>query len=319
MIGKTTPPLTTPEPIDSSTRIALQNRHRAATAALFLVSIIWGSGFIMTELLISAAWNTAQIMAARFSIGAIALAITLGKNLLKISRQEFKAGVIAGSMIFFSFYMQTLGQRETTVSNVAFFTATNVVMVPLFAWLFNRERLQLHTLLLAGLSFIGMLVLSYSGGRITLNRGDVAILSCAVVFALHIIYLSRQLRHCDAARLNVVQIGTAAVFSLVAWLFTGSANPGFDLGAGGLPILFLGLLSTCVCYYLQTKAQALVKASTVAIILALEGFFGSFFSLLLGMDRFSFRLVIGGLCIVGASILSNYFSAYANRRTSSSK
>ena len=154
-----------------------------------------------------------------------------------------------------------------------------------------------------------MAILSYSGGQITLNRGDLLIFSCAAVFALHIIYLSRQLLYCDASRLNVVQIATAAVLSLLVWLFTGTAAPGFDFRAGLWPILFLGLFSTCLCYFLQTKAQALVKASTVAVILALEGFFGALFALLLGMDSFSVRLVIGGLFILGASILSNYFAA----------
>lgn len=299
----------TKQAIEVSAGEAHRVKHRAAAAALFLVSVIWGSGFIMTELLINASWNTAQIMAARFTIGALALVLALGKNIRQITRTELKAGLIAGTMLFYSFYAQTLGQRETTVSNVAFFTATNVVMVPLFSWLINRERVHLHTIVLAIISFLGMAILSYSGGQITLNRGDLAILSCAVVFALHIIYLSKQLRYCDASRLNVIQIATAAVLSLSVWLATGTAAPGFDFRAGLWPILFLGLFSTCLCYFLQTKSQALVKASTVAVILALEGFFGALFALLLGMDAFSVKLVIGGLCIVGASILSNYYTA----------
>lgn len=288
-----------------------QPRHRAASAALFLVALIWGSGFIMTELLITAEWSTAQIMAARFSIGALALLISSLKNLGKINAHELKSGIIAGLLIFTSFYLQTFGQRHTNVSNVALFTATNVVMVPFFALALQRERLQLHTILLALLSFVGMLSLSYKGGDFALNPGDPAILACAALFAIHIVYLSKQLPYCDASRLNLVQITTAAVCSLIVLLFAEPATAGFDLTAGLLPIFFLGLLSTCLCYYLQTKAQALVRPATVAIILALEGFFGSFFSLVLGYEAFSWRIVIGGVCIVTASILSNYFSAKA--------
>lgn len=274
--------------------------------ALVLVAVIWGSGFIATDMVQGASWTTNQIMASRFSVATLVMLLFLRGKLRNSTRREIIGGVAAGVLLYLSFYLQTFGQGLTTVSNTAFFTATNVVMVPFLSWPVMKKRPQLKTVFFTLLSLAGVAVLSYTNGSFSLNSGDFLILLCAFTFALHITFLEKAGRGTDAGIINFYQIATAAVISLVVFLFDRQPLPSFDFAAGVMPVVYLGIFSTCLCYFLQTKAQQHLTAAVAGVILSLEGFFGSSFSVLLGLEKLTVSLVAGGALVILATVLMNW-------------
>lgn len=274
--------------------------------ALVLVAVIWGSGFIATDMVQGASWTTNQIMASRFSVATLVMLLFLRGKLRNSTRREIIGGVAAGVLLYLSFYLQTFGQGLTTVSNTAFFTATNVVMVPFLSWPVMKKRPQLKTVFFTLLSLAGVAVLSYTNGSFSLNSGDFLILLCAFTFALHITFLEKAGRGTDAGIINFYQIATAAVISLVVFLFDRQPLPAFDFAAGVMPVVYLGIFSTCLCYFLQTKAQQHLTAAVAGVILSLEGFFGSSFSVLLGLEKLTVSLVAGGALVILATVLMNW-------------
>lgn len=277
-----------------------------ASVALVLVAVIWGSGFIATDMVQGASWTTNQIMASRFSVATLVMLLFLRGKLRNSTRREIIGGVAAGVLLYLSFYLQTFGQGLTTVSNTAFFTATNVVMVPFLSWPVMKKRPQLKTVFFTLLSLAGVAVLSYTNGSFSLNSGDFLILLCAFTFALHITFLEKAGRGTDAGIINFYQIATAAVISLVVFLFDRQPLPAFDFAAGVMPVVYLGIFSTCLCYFLQTKAQQHLTAAVAGVILSLEGFFGSSFSVLLGLEKLTVSLVAGGALVILATVLMNW-------------
>lgn len=283
-----------------------RKNQMGASLALVLVSVIWGSGFIAVDLVQSVAWTTNQIMAARFGVAALVMLLALRDKLKLSSKREIFGGVVAGILLYLSFYLQTLGQGLTTVSNTAFFTATNVVMVPFLSWPILKKRPRLKTILFTMLSLAGVAVLSYTGGSFSLNAGDFLILLCALTFAMHITFLEKAGRGTDAGIINFYQIATAAVISAVVFLFDRQSLEAFQFSAGVLPVIYLGIVSTCLCYFLQTKAQQYLPAAVAGVILSLEGLFGSSFSVLLGLENLTASLVIGGILVILATVLMNW-------------
>lgn len=288
-----------------------QNRENkksraGATFALIMVAVIWGSGFIATDLVQAAQWSTHQIMAARFSIAALVMLIALRSRIRRARKQEIASGLIAGVLLYLSFYLQTQGQGMTTVSNTAFFTATNVVMVPFISWPLLKKKPELRTVLFTLISLIGVAILSYSNGSFSLNSGDLLILLCAFTFASHITFLEKAGRGTDAGVVNFFQIAAAAFISLIVFCFNREPLPAFDFRGGLLPVVYLGVFSTCLCYFLQTKAQQYVPASVAGVVLSLEGFFGSLFSVLMGLEKASFSMAAGGGLIILATVLMNW-------------
>lgn len=277
-----------------------------AGLALLMVAVIWGSGFIATEYAIKAQMSTSLIMTTRFGIAAVIMLPICLKQLPNLSRKGLLQGCIAGVILFMAFYSQTLGQAHTNVSNSAFLTATNVVMVPFIVWAVSKKRPTFKTFVLAATTLVGIGFLTIKPQQgLQLGAGDMITLLCALMFALHIAYLGLFGQDIEARVLTFLQMAVSGCISLVVLLLTGDLSESLvQLQAGWAPTLYLALFSTCLCYFLQTKAQQYISPGKAGIILCCEGLFGSVFSVILGLEPLTASLLIGGLIILTSVILS---------------
>ena len=71
-----------------------------------------------------------------------------------------------------------------------------------------------------------------------------------------------------------------------------------------LSILYLGIVSTAITYFLQTSSQRYVKQVQAVIILSLEAVFATLFSVLLIHEKLSLRVLCGALLILSAVLIS---------------
>lgn len=285
----------------------IMNKYKMnADLMLVIVAVIWGSGFIGVDIAVKANMSTFLILAFRFTIAAIVLLIFTYKDLKNIKKSEWIKGSIAGVLLFSGFYLQTFGQALTTVSNSAFITATYVIMVPFVAWVIAKQKPTLKTIILAFVVLIGVGVLTISPGQgFHLNIGDVFILLCAIAFACHVAYVELAVSSSSPKIITFIQISVAAILSVLGlFIFDASAIPVADYVVGLPAVLFLGVFSTCICFFMQTSAQKRTSAAKVGIILSTEGFFGTLFSILLGLEPLTTKIVVGGIIILTAVILT---------------
>lgn len=273
---------------------------------LIIVAVIWGTGFIATEYAIDAGFGALIIMAGRFSIAALTLLIFTFKDLKKITKKEWLKGSIAGVFLFLGFFFQTFGQSMTTVSNSAFLTATNVVFVPFIAWLLTKHRPEKKVFLLALMTFIGVAVLTVNiTGGISMNIGDLYVFICAIMFATHIAYLSLAVDGSNPLSITFIQITVAALLALIGLMIFGTGDLSSADYAMGIPsILFLGLFSTCLCFFMQTSAQKRTTPGKTGIILSTESLFGTVFAVVLGIEPLTTKIIVGGLIIISAVVLT---------------
>ncbi|MCL2812699.1 MAG: DMT family transporter [Clostridia bacterium] len=280
---------------------------RRADGALLLVAVIWGSGFIATEYALRFELPPALILAVRFWIAALILLPFQWRKLRALSGRALLTGIGAGAILCAAFFAQTYGQAGTSVSNSAFLTATNVVMVPFIVWLLARKRppLKIYVLAAGTLLGIGILTLRFDGGFATIGQGDWIVLISALLFAIHIAYLGTVALGLDAGLLTLLQMLTSALTSTVALLCLDiTALRSIPWGVELLPVLYLALFSTCLCFFLQTAAQQWASAAKAAILLSTEGLFGSVFSVLLGLEPYSWRMGLGGAVIIMCVMLT---------------
>ena len=81
-----------------------------------------------------------------------------------------------------------------------------VVFTPLLGALFLAERMPAVAWAAAGVSVLGLFLLSGAGGDFR-PRGDGLVLLCALAFAGHILVTSRAVREHDVGALVAVQLG----------------------------------------------------------------------------------------------------------------
>lgn len=239
---------------------------RRAVMALIAASFLFGATFVVVK---SALDHIGPLgfVAWRFLLGALVLALFA----LPRGRAIWKHGAISGTALFAGYALQTAGLELTGAANSALITGLYVVLTPFLAALMARRPPSPWVVGAAFASFAGLWLLTGTDG-LSLSRGDLLTLGCALAFALHIISLARYAPGHPVIPFTTVQLAfTAALAFVASILIEGpSLPPSAALGA----IALTGLGVSVGAYVLQVWAQTIVGAETAAIVLAAEPAFG---------------------------------------------
>lgn len=281
---------------------------RAAIPALllFAVAAIWGSGFVASQMALDAGVSPELLMAVRFSTATLVILLSCGKRLAtRLQRKDLRGGLLVGLFLFLGFYLQIVALQFTTPSNNAFITASNVVMVPFIGWAISKKRPNRRIFFSSVLCLIGIGILSVKlSSGLAFTSGDLLTLVCAFFFACQIAATGHYAARMDTMVLVFLQFAVSAALSVVIWLGTDRSLVSLTTLPGLGSVLYLGLFSTCLCFFLQTTAQRYVSASKAAIILACESLFGTLFSVLIGYERFTLPMLLGGAVIMVSLVLT---------------
>ncbi|MBQ7619813.1 MAG: EamA family transporter, partial [Treponema sp.] len=102
-----------------------KTRRVLASIGLVTTAAIWGFAFVIVKDsldYIGPIW----MMAARFSIAAIALAFVFFKKLKALTWTKFFHGALTGAFLFLGYAFQTVGCAYTTAGKNAFLTTLYV-------------------------------------------------------------------------------------------------------------------------------------------------------------------------------------------------
>lgn len=277
-------------------------KNRIAISGLILVTVIWGGGFVASDMALES-MGPFQIMVVRFLLATVLMGLINIKSLKGIKKEEVIAGGFMGVALFIGFAFQTVGLQYTTPSKNAFLTALNVVIVPFISYLILKKRMGVKGVIGALMSVLGVALLSLDT-NFSLGFGDGLTLICALGFAFQIFLTSQFVKKYRATVLNFIQMATAFLLSLVCMIGNGEVH--FEVTAKGwLSVLYLGVISTTVCYLLQTASQKYVDETKAAIILSMESVFGTIFSIVILHEIITLRMIIGSAVILTAVVISN--------------
>lgn len=273
-----------------------------AVAGLIAVTVIWGGGFVASDMALESL-RPFQIMTIRFLLASILMGAAGIRELKGMNIKEIRAGMLMGAALFTGFAFQIVGLQYTTPSKNAFLTALNVVMVPFIAFVILKKKIGGKSIAGAVMAIVGVGLLSLEK-NLTLGLGDALTLVCAAGFAFQIFFTSEFVKKYRAVALNFIQMLTAVTLSFVCLLIFKETE--FHVSAKGwLSVLYLGVISTALCYLLQTASQRYVDETKAAIILSMESVFGTLFSILILHEQVTIRMICGCVIILAAVIVSN--------------
>ncbi|HEY8462582.1 MAG TPA: DMT family transporter [Bacillota bacterium] len=276
----------------------------AADLLLLVTTFIWGWSFIIVK------WSMTVIdpyffIFARFTIALLFLVTIFEAKLKNQLRTCIIPGFILGLVLAMAFITQTLGLRSTTASVSSFITGLNVVLVAGFASLTRRKLPPVPVLIGIGTATVGMLLITFRG-PLAFQRGDLFTLTCAVLFAWHIVLTEKYAPSHSVTALTLVQFATAALLAGLVFLFWGHQRLPLVKFTGWhwAAILYSALPATALAYLFQTKAQQKIPPFRTAIIMATEPLFAGIFAISLRFDPFDWKVVAGGILIVAGMILA---------------
>jgi drug/metabolite transporter (DMT)-like permease len=285
----------------------LSQRVRA-DLALGFCTLIWGATFVVVKDAL-ADMSVVAYLAVRFSLAAALMGIIFWRSLRQMSRKTAWAGVQIGLFMFGGYIFQTAGLRYTTPAKTAFITGMCVVLVPLLLAVFGRRRITGWIWAGAAAALAGLYFLTVPPeGLGALNRGDPIVFGCAVMFALHIIFIGRYVGDHSVGALAFLQVATTAVLSVVLLpllAIAGWEHPRLVLnGTVIFALLITSIGSTVIGFSFQTWAQQHTSPSHTAILVSLEPVFAALTSWLLAREHFGARTLIGAALILAGILLA---------------
>ncbi len=246
---------------------------------LLLAAIIWGVAFVAQSAGMDY-MGPLTFNASRFIIGGIVLLpFALSGELkkwkriddVKERRNSFKitivGGICCGLAICTASVFQQYGILYTSVGKAGFITALYIVMVPIFG-LFLKKQPRWIVWPGAVLAVIGLYLLCMNGSM-TINKGDVLLFCCAIVFTIHIMVIDYYSPKANGVSLSCIQfLFSGIICTIAAFIFESPSWEGII--AGLIPVLYAGVMSCGVAYTLQIIGQKNVEPAVASIILSLE-------------------------------------------------
>jgi len=266
--------------------------------ALLAVAAMWGISFVWMKDILDQQ-DVYSFLVSRFIVAALVMLVANPKVLTRINRELLIKGSLIGTALGLGYIFQTLGLERTTPAITGFITGLYVVLTPLIGALILKEKLTIQAWFYIALATVGLGVLSITG--LSIGTGELFVLISAFLFAAHILLLSRWSKDFDAYTLTFVQLATCAVVSGVPASINGFVAPP-DTQVRSV-VVFTAVFATFFAFVIQTWAQARISATKVAVILTMEVVFAALFSVALGAEPLTLRILIGGSMVLVAMIM----------------
>ncbi len=269
-----------------------------ATAALILVTAVWGVTFVQVKDAVEL-YPLLAFLAVRYLIATASLAPVAVLRLRTLGRDGLVAGGFLGILVALGIGLQTAGLERTTVTNTGFITGLYVLFTPLLALALFRTPIPRQLWLAVGLALVGLALLSgVPEGSAT---GDLLVLVSTVAQALQIVMVERYANRFDVFALTFVQVGAAGV----AFLAIAGAAGDLSVPRGATvwaALLVTGLFAVAFALVVQVWAQRRVSATRIAVIFSLETVFAGLFGYLLADDRIG-TIGFAGCVVIFSGIL----------------
>jgi drug/metabolite transporter (DMT)-like permease len=281
-----------------------------ATAALILVTAVWGLTFVQVKDAVEL-YPLFAFLAVRYLVASAALAPVSATRLRSLGREGLFAGGVLGALIALGIGLQTAGLERTTVTNAGFITGLYVLFTPLLALALFRTPIPRVLWAAVALALLGLALLS--GVPQGSAAGDLLVLFSAAAQAFQIVMVERYANRFDAFALVFVEIAVASlVFGAIALALGDLSMPqGTTVWAA---ILVTGLFAVAFAYLVQVWAQRRVSATRIAIIFSLETVFAGLAGYFFAEDRIGLVGLAGCAAIFAGILVAEPAAAATLRR-----
>ncbi|MBQ1312009.1 MAG: DMT family transporter [Blautia sp.] len=275
---------------------------RNARLLLLSVFIARGTSFLFSKVLLRT-MSPVGILAVRFLLAFLILALLFHKRLFHCSFQSLRGGVILGVLYTVCMVFEMFGLRLVDSGVSSLIENMAIVLVPVFAaalagTLPEKWTMFCAVLAVAGVGFLSLTQKESENGAL----GILLVILAAVTYAVCIMATETVSRNADPIAIGVVQLGTMGVLSLAGALPTGSLTiPRTALEWSMM--LLLVLLCSCFGFAFQPLGQKYLPAEEAAVLTVVNPFTASIMGILIAGESMSTVKFIGYVLILTALVL----------------
>ncbi|MBD2446916.1 DMT family transporter [Nostoc sp. FACHB-152] len=291
--------------VDDCNQSTQNGLHIWGIIAIAIVSLIWATTFPLTKDAVTS-FSPAVLTASRFTVAAAIFT----PSLRSLNAEILRDGIVLGLLLFVCFTCQAVGLETANANQGGFIFSLNVIIVPLLGAFFGQSLL-LKTVLAAAIALTGIGIMCWENG--SLGMGDLLLFGDTCFYGVYMLVLQGTVQRHSTLTLTAIQLWSIAVLSAI-WAAPEIVGQFETLSNNYSVILYLGLVGTAACIWLETIGQQWISASEAALLCTLDPVLTSVFSFWLLGEKFGVRGLIGTALVLTALILSQSKSQYIDRK-----
>jgi drug/metabolite transporter (DMT)-like permease len=279
-------------------------------SCLFLAAAIWGGMYVVSKYVLDYI-PPMTLLLARLLIGAatLLLVVVAGRSPW-VARRDLARMALLGLVGFgISLGAQFAGTRLSSAGHGAVITSVTPAFILVFAAALLKERVTWVKVAAVGIATAGVLLVveQPNGFRLEARAfwGDVFLLVAGITWALYTV-----LGRLAANRYPPVTVTTYATLFGILWVL-----PVIPLELRGMAwrplpsavwwgILYLGVVSTALAFYLWNKGFTLLDASTGSLFFFAQPVVGAVLGWLLLGEVLTARFLLGTAVIIAGGVLA---------------
>jgi drug/metabolite transporter (DMT)-like permease len=275
----------------------------------------WGIGVTLTKIALSAiSATTLLIIQLSSSVIFLAVACYIRDRQLPFSWRQLKQGSAGIFEPALAYMVGIFGVQMTTASNATLIGSSEVILTILFAAVFLGEKLTRMKLLLAGISFSGVLLLMLKdaeGASRSSLMGDLLVLMGAIFAVFYVLISKKQVESADPLQLTSSQQLVGLIVTVFCFSVLSIINPSYEVNIAGIsPGFWLlavgsGIMQYALAFLLYLIALQKIPVSQAAFFVALIPVFGVVSAVVMIGEKPSLAQWIGGSMVIVSSYFAN--------------
>lgn len=176
-----------------------------------------------------------------------------------------------------------------------------IVIVPVLG-IFLRKKVGAKIWCGVGIAVVGLYLLCMTESGFSIQKGDLLLMLCALVFSMHILVIDYFSPKVDGVKMSCIQFFTCGILSGVGMFLTEHPQMS-DILAAWMPILYAGVMSCGVAYTLQIVGQKGMNPTVASLILSMESVISVIAGWLILHQTLSTKELMGCVLMFAAIIL----------------
>ena len=297
-------------------------KHIRLIAFLTLIGVVvmWGLAPVASKAIFNdenPAYSPGMLVAIRGLFAVIVIAAFINKGFKQINKSYILTAIPAGIILALAYIFQFTGLKYTDPSKNAFLENISCVAIPIFMFIFVREKPTWYSVVAALICVVGSIFLIGNGFAILHFFDNVTFLGDGfsaiggLFFGLDIAFTKVYCKDKDPLLYVFLQLCVLTVVCFAySFIFEGAIfhTIAFSIDwLSVLEVLFLGIVCTALCWVARAWAMKYIDALTVSLLVPLSAVVATTLSIAFGMEQFTLNLLIGGLIILLSIAVSAIF------------
>lgn len=275
---------------------------------LLLVAAVWGATLSFTRSVLDAT-GLEGFLVLRFAAAALFLIPFLPFTSREgVNLKGVLVCVPMGVLLYAIFYYQSAGLLTVNAAATGFITGSNVVMVPLVAYILFRAKVARKIWLAIMVTVVGLAIVAGSN-LFSPHLGVWQVLFSALLIAVDIVLVERVVGWLDPLWFAFGEVVVAFLAAGAGFFLSGNALPPLPSGLLSIPVasavVFNGVLGTSLALWAENYYQVIVPSSQVAVIFSTEPIFAALIAGIFFGNAIASNVIIGGTLVLAGVVISD--------------